>query len=525
MRCWSLMLVLAGCPGPEEPAVRGEAPTVDAAAPVLRRLTDSQYRNAVASLFGPGIVLPANLEPDVPVDELRALGAAVTTISPYGVEQYETAAYQIAEQALSDPGWVAAHVPCTPTAIRDDACARTALEPLGLAVLRRPLEVEELDGLVALAGTAAEALGSFEEGLEYPLARLLQSPAFLYRVEVGENGRYSGYELASRLSFFLWDDVPDAELYAAAAAGELATDAGLAVQVDRMLADPRARAGVRNLFTDLFRLYRLDQIAKDPAVFNAYGPELKASAREETLRVIEYQVFDRDAPYRDLFTSRLTFLDRGLAALYGVRAPAREGFGGVELPVSLGRAGLLGHASILMMEAHPVSTSVTRRGVFVRTALLCHEIPPPPADVDTSIPEPSPDAPTMRERVAVHLEEPTCAGCHRLTDPIGLGLENFDGIGAWRDLENGAAIDPSGELEGRAFDTPSGLAQVIATHPDLAQCLVRRAVASAVGRAPESDDAMLAWHAEGFAESDQRVLWLLRDIVTSPAFARVGEVE
>jgi PAS domain-containing protein len=525
MRCGWLAL-LWGCAGGSGEPDRGPAPVVDDPAPVLRRLTVSQYRNSVRDLFGEGLVLPANLEPDVPIDGLIAIGAGQTTISPYGVEQYEAAAFQIAGQVLGDPARRAAFVPCQPASPRDDGCARQVLEPLGRRVWRRPLEAAELDDLVALAGTSADALGDFHEGLEFPVALLLQSPNFLYRVELGDgSGAYTDHELAGRLSFLLWDTLPDEELFAAADAGELTTEAGLSAQVDRMLADPRARAGVRTFFTDLFHLHALDRISKDPNAFVAYSPELRDSAREQTLLGLEDLIFERDGSYRDLFDSRIAFVDRRLAALYGVRAPDVDGFAPMLLPLSAGRVGLLGQASILMLEAHPVSSSVTKRGVFVRETVLCQEIPPPPANVDTSIPEASEAAPTMRERVARHLEEDACAACHRLTDPIGLGLENYDGIGAWRQRENGAVIDASGDLDGEAYTTPQQLGALLAEHPSIAKCLVDRVAAAAWGVDPLRDDPTVVWHNAGFDANGDRVLWLLRDIVTAPAFRRVGSPE
>lgn len=516
-----VLLALWGC-GPDPLVERGPEPSVAPAPPVLRRLTDAQYRNAIRDLFGPGLVLPSQLEPDVAIGGLLALGASETTVSPYGVEQYEAAATTIAEQVLADP----AFVPCTPAGTRDDGCARQVLEPLGRRVWRRPLEPGELDALVGLSGVAAETLGGFHDGLQYGLTALLQSPWFLYRVELGDgSGAYTDFEMASRLAFFLWDTVPDDELLDAAEAGELTSTGGLEAQVDRMLADPRAREGVRSFFEDLWGLHELDRTAKDPSVFNAYSPDLKESAREETLRAIDDLVFERDASYRDVFDTPVTFLDRRLAALYGVPAPAAEGFARAILPPQGGRVGLLGNASILMMEAHPVSTSVTKRGVFVRQTVLCQEIPPPPADVDTSIPEPSEDAPTMRERVARHLEEDSCAACHRQTDPIGLGLETFDGIGAARTHENGARIDTSGDLDGEPYRTAAELGGLLARHPTVARCLVQKLSAYGTGSPADRDDPSVLWHTEGFDLEGDRVRWLLRDLVTSQSFRTVGEVE
>jgi hypothetical protein len=178
-------------------------------------------------------------------------------------------------------------------------------------------------------------------------------------------------------------------------------------------------------------------------------------------------------------------------------------------------------ASFLALEAHPVSTSVTRRGRFVREKLLCQSIPAPPADVDTSIPEPSGDLPTMRDRVAVHLEDPACAICHRITDPIGLALEHFDGVGLYRETDDGHPIDATGELDGVAFDDALGLAEAVRAHPGFPTCLAETTLRYAQGH-PLSDDEedLAAWYAHGFAIEGFPWRSLLADVVASDAFTR-----
>lgn len=528
-----LLLLLTACtPDPVDTALppRGEVPAVAPPAPVLKRLTQDQYRNALADLFLPGLVLPG-LEPDHEVDGLFALGAGTSAISPYGVEQYEAAAYAVAEQAMDDPDVRSQLVDCAPSTSVDQDCARDGLERLGRMAWRRPLTDDELNRLTDVTTLATQTLGDFDDGFEYGVAAILQSPHFLYRVELGESDgaggfRYTDWEMATRLSFFLWNTLPDDELLLAAEAGELTTDAGLDAQVQRMLADERARAGMRAFFSQLYELHELDDLSKDPTVFVYMSEGLGDSAREETLLLLEHLVFEQDADFRELFTTRTTFLDRELAMLYDVPAPARDGFAETQLPTASGRRGLLGHASILANQAHAVSTSVTNRGVFVRERVLCFDINPPPANVDASIPEPNVDAPTMRERVAVHLEDPTCAGCHNYTDPIGLGLENFDGIGRWRTSENGATIDPAGDLDGDAFDDAWGLGQAVADHPDLGPCLTEMLVQYADGQRLGPGERELAeWHAEGFAISGHSVLWLMSDIAMAPGFRTTGAVQ
>lgn len=509
---------------------RGPAPEATAPGPRLKRLTAPQYRRIVADVFSPDVLLPATLETDERIEGLFQVGAATTTISSYGVEKYEGAAYDIAEQVLASTALRSRWVDCDGTTI-DEACATDTLDTLGRHLWRRPLSDAELVTVTDIALHAADTLGDFDAGLAYGMATLLMSPHFLYRVELGDGpdapaGGYDDWEMASRLSFFLWDTTPDAELLDDAEGGRLTDDTELQAVVDRMLADPRTREGVSSLFSEMLHLDELDSLTKDPTVFTYMSDDLGPSARTETLSVIERHIFDDEAPYPVLFTTRRTIIDRTLAALYDVPAPSPEGFGELELPVESGRRGILGHASFLALQAHAAGTSVTRRGIFVREVLLCTIIPEPPANANTAIPEVDEDARTMRDRIAVHLEDPSCAGCHQITDPIGLGFENFDGLGRWRDTENDAWIDPSGSLDNVAFADAWELGAALADHSQLGPCLTETLMQYATGSVAEDlDEDLLDWHAEGFASADHRVLWLLRDVALSPAFRGLGSVE
>ena len=515
----------------QQVATRGDAPEVEPAAPTLRRLTASQYRHSVLDLFGEDLALPENLDEDWESDGLYALGAAVVTTSPYGVEKYEDAAVVVAEQAL-DPDHRDRILSCVPEAAVDATCAEAFVREQARLLWRRPATEEEVGGLVDLANEAGRITGDFYEALRYPLEAMLQSPWFLYRVELGEEDpareggrRFTDWEMASRLSYFLWDSAPDEELLLAAEAGELTTDAGLTAQVDRMLEDSRARTGLRTFVDQLFTLYAVAEELKDPDLFPAWSSEVAASAAEQTLLDTEALVFDEDGDWREIFTSLHTHVDGPLAEIYGLTAPADGGFELVDLPDDGGRHGLLGMVSYLAQNAHPTTTSVTRRGLFIRGVLLCEVLPPPPPDVDTSIPEPDATSPTMRERIESHLTDPSCAACHTLTDPIGLGLENFDSAGVWRTTENGATIDPSGDLDGAYFADAWELGEVLAEDGRIDSCLTRKMFRAATGHSEEEgEEELLHWHTAGFVESGHRVLFLMRDLALSPAFREVGEV-
>ena len=532
MALGALLLSCADKDGaPDSAADEARAPMeVTLPAPTLRRLTQVQYGRAIHDLFGPDVLLPTSLEPDETIDGLRAIGSGVTTISPRGVEQYERAAFDIAAQALSTPKRRRALMPCLEDADFKDPCMEDFFGDFGRRVWRRPLTLQEIDRFAGISLRAGSLLGDDYKGLEYGIAAMLQSPNFLFRVELGEpdpdggQARFTSYEMASRLSFLLWDSIPDDALLDAAEDGDLGDDEALAEQVDRMLDDPKIEQGIRAFFTDMLRLYALDDLNKDPTVFTHMSPEVGPAAREETLLGILHLTQELDGDYRDLFTTRTTFLDRRLASIYGVPAPVWDGFGKTEWPESHGRRGLLGQVSFLAGNSHPVATSPTLRGKFVRRTLLCHVIPPPPADVDASIPEPAQGLVTMRERVAKHLEEPSCAGCHNLVDPIGLGLENFDGLGHWRDREYGQHIDPTGELDGEDFSDAWSLAHRVAQHPNLSNCLVRNVLSYASGRAlSEGEEDAVRFHTEGFVDEGHSVMSLLRDVALSPAFRTTGD--
>jgi len=528
------LLALAGGCGNDAPQAQtkpdyGPRPELPeyAAQTGAQRLTVAQYGNAIRDLFGKNINVPTSLEPDAPLDGSIAIGASASAISPHGVEKYEQAAFAIAKQVVADEVRKKALLRCTPKAADDPDCAKQAVKSIGRRVYRRPLSAAEETKLSSLLLQASAALGSsFDAGLEFALAAMLQSPNFLYRPQVGEPSpddaskrRYTSLEMASRLSFFLWNNIPDEELLAAAEKGALTEEDALGAQVDRMLTSTRAREGLRAFVTDWLRLGELDALSKDPMVFTYFSPDIGPAAREETLRGFERIVFDLDADYRDIFLTRHTFVNPKLASMYAVPAPTDEGFGEVDLPESSPRIGLLGHIGILALHAHPRSTSSTLRGKFIRQDLLCDEIPPPPVNVNTGLPDPSADARTLRERMARHMTDPACKSCHILMDPIGLGLENFDGIGRYRKKETDAVIDPSGDLDGKKFTDARSLAQAVHDSDKLAPCFVRKLYGYAVSFKPTEDDRPtlngLHWD---FRDSGYRVKSLMKAIVMSPAF-------
>jgi hypothetical protein len=245
--------------------------------------------------------------------------------------------------------------------------------------------------------------------------------------------------------------------------------------------------------------------------------------KEETLRSLRAHLFERGEDFRNVFTTTKTFANAELAKLYGIRMPSGDDFVEVELPAAGPRAGLLMQASFLASHAHPSRSSPTLRGKFIRENLLCQAIPPPPNNVDTTLSANTRDAMTARQRLTAHRENPSCASCHVLMDPLGLALEKFDGVGAFRERENNLAIDTSGELDGKAFADARGLARTIAADVNTASCFVRIVLRYARGALEHSSEepgieALL----QAFDTSGYRTTELMLAIANDPAFRRVG---
>jgi Protein of unknown function (DUF1588)/Protein of unknown function (DUF1585)/Protein of unknown function (DUF1592) len=264
-------------------------------------------------------------------------------------------------------------------------------------------------------------------------------------------------------------------------------------------------------------------VTKDPMIYPAFAGDAVQDAREQTLRMVFNHLIVRDRDYRDLFTTRETFISPTLATLYGVPAPPT--WSAYEVPADSPRAGLLTQEAFLVAHAHPGRSSATRRGKALRELLLCQTVPRPPPNVDFSLIENTKSTlHTARERLAVHRSDPVCAGCHKLTDPIGLALENFDGAGQYRADERGAPIDASGVLDGRTFTDAAGLGQALHDHPALPTCLVKRVYAYGTGGPTVAGDKpTLDYLGERFAKSGYRFPDLLRAITLSTAFVQVAD--
>lgn len=521
-------LMLAGCEqAPTEPEIQGS---------VLRTrlMTGEQYANTIAQVFGEDV--SDSVIPPMPVmarrEGLLASGAAFAGVTSDQISQIQLSAASVAAKVVDE-----SHrdflIPCTPeiTAEADSGCARQFLAQTARFLYRKPLSEERLEELVDIAGYAAEETEDFYDGLALALESILISPEVLFIVDRAEPDpnrpglqRLNSYSLASRLSFFLWNSPPDDELLAAAESGALHTPEGLEQAVDRLLSSARLEDGMRAFFDDMLAFDEFNSLAKDPVVYPMVTGATLADAREQTLRTIIDHLLTQEADYRDLFTTRKTFMSMPLAVVYNT--VARDGWVPYEFPENGPRIGLLTHVSFLAANSHAVRSSPTVRGKALRELFLCQEVPEPPPDVDFSGLEEDENAATARERLKVHNTNPSCAGCHLITDPMGYSLENFDGAGRFRETDNGAPLDITGELDGVFYEDISGLAMALRNHPKLSSCLVNRLYSYGTGgpvTLKDDRDSLQAFE-QGFRENQHRLPALLRDIALSPSFSAVRTV-
>lgn len=509
------------------------APVVFApSAGAYRRLTASAFRNSLRDLLG-GPVTIGDLEPDSwSVGGLASVSAATVSVSPTGVERYQTAIEAATVQAFADTTRRNRLLGCTPRNATDMACFQTFVTSFGRLAWRQPLTSQQVSRYATLIANAAATLGDVYEGMRAGMNGLLLSTNFLYRLERGapspnaSNGfwQYTSREVATRLSYFLTNSTPDATLLTLADQDALQTKESILAQADRLLATPAGRESVGNFANELYQLQIIGARAKDPA-FTEYTPALQAGMMQEIPAMFQSLVFDRNASALELLTTRNTFVTRELAALYGLPTAGLSSTTptAVTLPADGLRAGLLGTAAFLSLYANQAEGSPTLRGKFIREVLLCQSIPSPPPNVDTKLKDPPAGVVyTKRQKLEIHQTD-SCAVCHRMMDPLGLTLENFDAIGKYRTNDHGLAIDVSGDLDGTAFSGPIELGRVLAARAEVADCLVRNMYRYASGHVEtRTEQPVLEALRASFRAGGYRVRDLMRDIVASDGFRFVA---
>jgi len=512
-------------------AVLAAPPAENSYVASLRRLTEQEYRNSIADIFGKEIEVRGSFEPTKRTGGLEAASTALLSVTPVGLESFNKMADDIAAQVTAEK--YRAKLPCTPKdpTAPDDVCAREILSHYGLLLFRRPLTAAELENPVGLVHSLTERTNDFYSGLHYGLSMLLQLPDFLFRKEIaipsadGKSGTLDSYSRATRLSFLMWNTTPDAELLRAAGDGEFDTSAGLAKQVDRLIASPRLEVGMRAFFDDMLELDTFDTVSKDSLLYPKWGSAMATSAREETLRTVIGLTLHDNGDIRDLMTKRQTYIDRRLAMLYGVAFPFTGDWVKYEFPAESGRSGILTQISMLSMFSHPGRSSPTKRGVAINEIFLCSPRLEPPNNVDFSVVNnPNSSMKTLRERLMAHATNPTCAACHQRSDPVGLSLEAFDTIGGYRTTENGEPINVSATIQGHAFSGAQGLGQYMHDNPRYPACVARKLYSYSRGLKSSSvDDFQDAYKA--FQNSGFRLRALLKSMAVSDSFYAVWPKE
>lgn len=513
----------------------------------MRRLNRTEYRNTIRDLVG------VDFDPteDFPSDDIGHgfdnIGD-VLTMSPVLMERYLAAAESIVQRAIKDGSvdtWSASQqrlLACD-TSRSPAQQVREILQRFALRAYRRPATEEEVSRLAELAGSVVADGGSREDGLRLAMQAVLCSPKFLFRAELDDRPDspevrlLDEFQLASRLSYFLWSTMPDDQLSELAAQGRLRAE--LDAQVQRMLQDPKSEALIDNFALQWLQLKRLDSFTPDPQRFPRFGQRMRSSMLDET-RLFFASVMREDRSILDLLDADYTFLNERLARHYGIvdthgtragKAPVRPGgqpIRGEELVrVSLvdgERGGLLTQASILTVTSNPTRTSPVKRGVWVLEQIL--GTPPPPAPPNVPLlPEGEEVELTgsLRERFEQHRSNPVCANCHARMDPLGFALENYDAIGAFRTKDGTFDIDPSGELpDGRTFQTLAELKEILKEMKDsFAACLSEKMLIYALGRGlefydqPEVDRIVAALQRDNY-----RFSTLVREIARSDPFQK-----
>ncbi len=509
-----------------------EAAAVAPMGPVLRRLTHLQYNNTVRDLLGDEGNLAEQFPPEDFVNGFKNQYQS-QSISPLLAEAYSLAAEKLAQNAFRG-GDLHGLIPCKQA---DSGCAEKFVQSFGQKAFRRPLQKEETDRYVRLFRSQKQFLA----GAQIVVEALLQSPAFLLRTDGAQS---KAYERASRLSYFLWNTMPDAALIRSAATGELDTPQGVESAARRMLKDAKARATVDDFVAQWLRFDRLLNTIKDRETFPQYGPELALAMTEEARRLVADLVWN-NGDFTKIYSADYAFLNSGLADLYKVKAPADD-FGKVMLPPGTERSGILGQGLFLGLTSKPTETSPTARGLFVREQFLCQDVPQPPPGVSTNLPVLTKAKPqTNRERLGMHLSNESCASCHTLIDPIGFGFEKFDAIGQRREKQKltfrptreevkdnkdkerkvetvSLALDTSGYVAGirdSEFSEPRALGKVLAGNEQCQECIVKQLFRYESGRkeAP-ADRAIIRQSFDEFRRSGFRFQDLMVSLIKLSLF-------
>jgi hypothetical protein len=490
----------------------------------MLRLTNREYNNTVRDLLGDTSQPASQFASDRdPTFEFRRAG----TVAVQDATLVRTAAEALA--AAAAPNLVNGKLlPCDP-ATGEDACAQKFITTFGQRAFRRPVTAAEVTRLTTLYTAARTTLKlAFTDAISVLIEAMLQTPQFLYHWEAdptamniheGAVVRLASYQIASRLSYFIWGSMPDDALLAAAAGGQLDTVAGVQTAARRLLGDPRAKDTVSAFFADWMALDGLAARTKDTTVYKTYTAATQQAMLDETSAFVQNVTFGGDGRLATLLGAPYSYINATLAPLYGAQAT-----GTAMTKTSLDptqRAGLLTQGSFLALTGNADGSNPVRRGKFVYTKLLCHSLPPPPANVPP--PAPASAGGTTRQRFTTHDQNACAKGCHTVMDPIGFGFENYDGIGQYRTMDNGGAVDATGmiTLDGvpQSFTDAIGLVGLLAKSPEVRTCFSGEWSRFALSRVDTPDDAAsLQATAAAFASDTASVQDLIAAVATMRSF-------
>lgn len=493
----------------------------------VRRLNRAEYNNTIRDLVGVKFQ-PAE---DFPADDVGYgfdnIGD-VLTLPPLLMEKYLAAAEKIVEAGFQDPALRARILVAQPDDKTPKAdAARRILTAFARRAYRRPVRDEETTRLLTLVDLAEKNGDGFDKGIQLALQAVLVSPHFLFRIERdprpdkdGGRRQLDDFELATRVSYFLWSSMPDDELFRLAEQQALRKDGNLEKQIRRMLRDTKARALTDNFAGQWLQLRNLKNAAPDPGTYPAFDEPLRTAMIKEAELFFE-AVVREDRSVLDFLDGRFTFVNERLAKHYGIPGVRGDGFRRIELTDGR-RGGVLTMASVLTLTSNPTRTSPVKRGKWILENILGTPPPPPPPDV----PELSEDkaviqSGSLRQRLELHRAKPDCAVCHSKMDPLGLAFENYDGIGGWRDKDGKFAIDPSGELPGgQVFKGPEELKKVLkGRQDDFCRCLSEKMLTYALGRGLEYyDKCAVDDLAQSAAKDGYRLSALVLAVVHSEPF-------
>jgi hypothetical protein len=416
----------------------------------LRRLTNAEYLNTISDLVGDVSSLNLDFAVELTTEHFPFLNKASAQQTPPALaHQYLAAAEKIAADTVASR--LAAVLTCDPATAGESECARTFITSFASKAIRRPVDAEQTAALMSVWQVGRDT-GDFKSGVESVITAVLLMPEFLYRFELSPaaSGKklipLDGWDMASRLSYMLWNSGPDDALRGAAQAGKLQTAAEISAQVTRMLTQPRAREMVLRFHDQWLQLSNFGTLEKDPKVFPLFSAGVATAMQQEVRSIVDAVVFQGDGKVSALFTAPYTFMNDVLGKFYGVTG-LNTTFARVDQTMLGMRpaSGILTAGGLLAVHGDRNNTSPTKRGVFVRESLLCEGLPPPPKDANPIPPEAKPNQ-TRRQAMLNHVSDPTCATCHQMMDPIGFGFEGFDASGSWRTTDAGQPVDSSGMI-------------------------------------------------------------------------------